>query len=118
MHLCGSASSAFHGDGDAITVCMTTLPKLMQDYGIQRVDLLKLDCEGAEWDILPTAEDVLPRIRQICMEFHCRGEWTPAKLANWLRVRGYEVWHTAGPWNGLLWASRPQSSPGASFQAT
>jgi hypothetical protein len=67
---------------------------------------LKLDCEGAEWDILPAAERVLPRIRQISMEFHCERGWTALKLADWLRARGFMVSHTAGPWNGLLWATR------------
>ena len=32
-----------------------------------------MDCEGAEWDILPAAEAVLPRVRQIAMEFHSAG---------------------------------------------
>jgi hypothetical protein len=49
---------------------------------------------------------VLPRIQRIVMEFHCEQGWTPEKLASWFRERGYEVQHTPGPWNGLLWASR------------
>ena len=85
---------------------MVTLERLMEDYSIDTLDLLKLDCEGAEWDILPAAERVLPRVRQICMEFHCERGWTAAKLADWLRARGFIVSHTAGPWNGLLWARR------------
>ena len=60
---------------------MVTLEELMDRCGIEAVDLLKLDCEGAEWDILPAAEGVLPRVRQICMEFHCERGWTAAKLA-------------------------------------
>jgi hypothetical protein len=67
---------------------------------------LKLDCEGAEWDILPASEVVLPRVRQIAMEFHCERGWTVEKLANWLRSRGFVVRHTEGPGMGLLWARR------------
>jgi hypothetical protein len=78
----------------------------MREQGLERIDLLKMDCEGAEWDILPEAEPVLPRIRQICMEFHCERGWTSERLAAWLRERGYRVWHTAGQWNGMLWAVR------------
>ena len=89
------------------SVRLTTLSRLMRDVGIDRIALLKLDCEGGEWDILPAAAAVLPQIQQICMEFHCEQGWTPERLASWLRERGYQVWHTPGPWNGLLWAVRP-----------
>jgi FkbM family methyltransferase len=85
---------------------LTTLESLLDEYGIETVDLLKMDCEGAEWQILPAAESVLPRIRQICMEFHRSHGWDEARLATWLRERGYEVWHTSGGWNGALWAVR------------
>ena len=100
----GTRTTASGGEGEP--VAMMTLEQLMAGYAIETVDLLKLDCEGAEWDILPAAERVLPRIRQISMEFHCERGWTPAKLADWLRQRGFEVWHTGGEWNGLLWATR------------
>ena len=78
----------------------------MEESNIDRLELLKLDCEGAEWSILPAAESVLPRIQRIAMEFHCAQDWTPERLATWLRERGYEVRHTSGSWNGLLWAFR------------
>jgi FkbM family methyltransferase len=83
-----------------------TLAGLLADEGLERVDLLKLDCEGAEWDILPASEAVLSRIRQICMEFHCERGWTAPRIAEWLRNRGYTVTYTSGDWNGLLWARR------------
>ncbi len=101
----GAASRVTESD-DPEAVEVVTLESLMERYGIRSVDLLKLDCEGAEWDILPAAERVLPRVRQICMEFHCERGWTGVKLADWLRVRGFAVSHTAGHWNGLLWATR------------
>jgi FkbM family methyltransferase len=107
--LSGDGMGATVTEGGDDTVEVFTLETLVDDYGIESVDLLKLDCEGAEWDILPAAERVLPRVRQICMEFHCERGWTPAKLAEWLRVRGFTVSHTAGPWNGLLWATRRQA---------
>jgi FkbM family methyltransferase len=106
IHADGGHSSAYWGEGASEKVRLTTLACLMQEQGIDRITLLKLDCEGAEWDILPAAEDVLPRIDQICMEFHCAHGWTAEKLAVWLRERGYNVRHTSGSWNGLLWATR------------
>jgi len=88
-------------------VPMISLARLVADLGLARIDLLKLDCEGAEWDILPAAEPVLARVRQICMEYHAERGWTPQRLAEWLRRLGFEVVHTRGSWNGLLWARRP-----------
>lgn len=87
-------------------VRMTSLQQLLCEEGIESVDILKMDCEGAEFDILVGAEEVLPRVKQLCLEFHCTGGWTPEVLAEWLRNRGFVVSHTAGPWNGLLWARR------------
>lgn len=107
IHIGGSGSSAFWGDGAVEKVPTTTLPRLMAEWKIDQLALLKLDCEGAEWTILPAAEEVLPRIRRIAMEYHCAQGWTAEKLAAWLRERGYEVRHTSGSWNGMLWASRP-----------
>jgi FkbM family methyltransferase len=104
----GSESGAyFNGKANTETARLTTLPQLMRDCGLERLDLLKMDCEGSEWDILPAARDVLPQIRQICMEFHPARGWTAEKLAKWLRDGGYEVWYTEAPWNGILWARRP-----------
>ena len=95
-----------HGAAALQRVKVKTLSGLMVEHGLDHIDLLKLDCEGAEWDILPAAESVLPRVRQICMEFHCERGWTAEKLASWLEKRGFEVRHTGGAWNGLLWARR------------
>ncbi len=117
IHVDGTMSSAYWGKGKAEKVRRTTLPHLMQKLKIDRVNLLKLDCEGAEWDILPASEDVLPRIDQICLEFHCAGDWTVGKLASWLRARGYEVRHTAEAWNGMLWAWRTSPETGSAEEA-
>jgi len=106
----GTTSRVSKNEDSGEVVEMVTLERLMQDHSIDTLDLLKLDCEGAEWDILPAAERVLPRIRQICMEFHCERGWTGARLADWLRACGFTVSHTAGSWNGLLWATRRQAS--------
>lgn len=99
-------SNPYAGEGEQQDCPTITLARLLSDEGLERVDLLKLDCEGAEWDILPASEEVLPGIRQICMEFHCERGWTAPRLAEWLTNRGFTVTHTSGHWNGLLWARR------------
>jgi len=44
----------------------------IKNYSVDRIDILKLDCEGSEWDILPTiSDDFLKRkVRKIVMEVH------------------------------------------------
>lgn len=109
IHLAGSHSSAYFRtktDSMAERVRVLTLPQLMREHGIDQVDLLKLDCEGAEWEILPCCTEIFPQIRQICMEFHPGLGWTAEKLVSWLRNNGYEVAYTKGDWNGCLWATR------------
>jgi FkbM family methyltransferase len=111
IHVEGESSSAAWGSGPVERVRQTTLRRLLDELNIDTVSLLKMDCEGAEWDILPAADDVLHRVQRIAMEFHCSGEWTGEKLAAWLRDRGFEVRHTSGAWTGLLWAFRPAVVP-------
>jgi FkbM family methyltransferase len=109
LAVAGSQSTAhFDNAANTETVRLTTLPQLMRDFGIERIDLLKMDCEGAEWEILPAALEALPRITQICMEFHPARGWTGEKLSALLRESGYEVWYTDSPWTGALWARRPE----------
>ena len=111
INVAGNESSAYFGadGGKTENVRLTTLGRLMMENKIGRIDLLKLDCEGAEWDILPSSIDILPRIRQICMELHLFRGRTAERLATWLREQGYEVTHTPTEWTGILWAVRPRS---------
>lgn len=46
-----------------------TLPTLMEEFGHDRIDLLKLDVEGAEYEILKSLlqNDIVPRV--LCVEF-------------------------------------------------
>jgi hypothetical protein len=69
------------------------------------IDVLKLDCEGAEYDILLAPDAPLERVREIRMEYHGgRG----AELAQSLARRGFSITHFVadGPLNGMLWARR------------
>ncbi|MFN7990613.1 MAG: FkbM family methyltransferase [Candidatus Micrarchaeia archaeon] len=83
----------------------TTLDKIVLGSGIRQVDLLKLDCEGAEYEILMSASDgALSRIRKISLEYH--DGLVPGrdhrKLSSFLEEKGFEV--TLRP--PLMYASR------------
>lgn len=58
-------------DADAVKVPGVTLGRFMNDHGVERADLVKMDVEGAEVDALEGApDDVLLRVRQLTVEFH------------------------------------------------
>lgn len=66
----GHSITAEHG-GSSEAVESVTLRGYMDQRGIDRCDLLKLNCEGAEFPILMTAShDDLRRIQQIAVFYH------------------------------------------------
>lgn len=55
----------------AIEVETVTLKSLMERLGLTKIDLLKLDIEGAEFGLIEiTADDTLRAIDQLTVEFH------------------------------------------------
>lgn len=70
-----------------------TLGDVFARFGVSRCALLKLDCEGAEYEILFGAEDgTLGRVERIVMEYHVGlNEHTPDRLAGFLESSGFEV---------------------------
>lgn len=83
-----------------------SLAELLREYSIERVDLLKIDCEGGEYAILEsTSADVYSRIRNIVFEYHqIDGAWTKLEsVKRLLRREGYAL-QVRG---GLVWASQP-----------
>ena len=52
-------------------VTCVTLPQVLEEHAIERVRLLKLDCEGSEYEILRAcAAETLDRIDYIVLEIH------------------------------------------------
>lgn len=84
------------GDGPVETekVRAITLDTLLHEQGLEEVDFLKLDCEGAEYPILLEAgASLLDRIETISIEFHDlkRQEYTGLALARHLKAHGFEI---------------------------
>jgi FkbM family methyltransferase len=61
-----------------VTVPTVSLTELLDGHDIDEVDLLKLDVEGAEWEIFDGPVD--PRVAAIVGEVHGREEKTPASF--------------------------------------
>jgi FkbM family methyltransferase len=91
--------------GDYETVKTTSLERIVATEAMGGIDLLKLDCEGSEYDILFAPDAPLDQVREIRMEYHCgRGE----ELTDFLTSRGFRItrMQAEGPLTGMLWARR------------
>ncbi len=111
MTIAGVFSSMhFRGAGAKVEkVPAITLESFLNERGIRELDYLKMDCEGAEWDILLKAPpEVLARIKHIEMEFHNIGTKThPRMLEEHLSSAGFTSTYSAGErFNGGLVATR------------
>lgn len=91
------------------TVPCFTLATLMQREALEQCDLLKLDCEGSEYDILYHADPTtLARIKRLAIETHPGPEPDQRldALENFLRQNGFNTWSR----EAMLYAQR-QTSP-------
>jgi len=97
------------GQPDSVDVEAVTLHDVFTEYKIERCDLLKMDCEGAEYDILYRClpED-LRRIDQIAMEVHRgpKGNENIDALEAFFRSNGFLTRRRPV---GMLWAWRGES---------
>lgn len=93
------------------------IPQVDLSTAIERlggsVDLLKLDCEGAEWDLFQLG-DAWRHVRNLRMEYHLFHGETVAQVEQALESLGFVAIH----WEhdkgfGLVWATRPENSHSA-----
>jgi FkbM family methyltransferase len=91
-----------------------SLARLVEDHGLNDIDLLKIDCEGGEYDILSsTPTETFARIKNIVFECH-EIEGFEAKLTAVKRTlcsEGYS-WKMSG---SLVTASRDSTMGAAQF---
>ncbi len=95
-----------------LVVPAISLADVFSRLGLERCDLLKLDCEGAEYPILlNTPSTVLKKIDRIILEYHDNvGKNTHHKLEKFLSDHGYQVQITPNyvhAYLGYLFARRP-----------
>jgi len=75
-----------------IRVDCITLEDVFRENEIDTCDFCKIDCEGAEFDILlNTASDILQKVNVFSIEFHEFGGHKVAELANLLEDNGFIV---------------------------
>ena len=105
-------ASSLRGDpgSDSIPVACLSLEDALARYQIEWVDLLKIDCEGAEFPILLDSRDsVFDPVLRIVLEYHDFSGLDHRRLVARLEGLGYLVTRTANPvheYLGFLYASR------------
>lgn len=85
-----SGGNSLLGSGSSISIKLLTLESIFSKYKLTECALLKLDCEGAENEILmSTPPALLKRIKTIIMETHAG--YDQSKLRAFLQSQGFLV---------------------------
>lgn len=74
---------------EALRVPVVTLASLIS----QPIDLLKMDIEGAEVEVLKSAQDSLRQVKHIICEFHPSASQKREDFITFLERQGYDVSH-------------------------
>lgn len=77
----------------SLSVKSLSLADALTKFALDSCDLLKLDCEGAEYSILfNTPQSILERVRRIVMEYHDNlVPHSHSELVSFLNERGFQV---------------------------
>jgi len=81
----------------SISVKTTTLDSFFSEKKIKRCNLLKIDCEGAEYAILTSSKKAIKKIDQIILEYHnpeyfnIDNKYSLKKLVAYLKDNGFLV---------------------------
>ena len=96
--------------GQQIHCPLQTISGIVNEHHLDRIDLLKIDAEAAEFDIVAGVRpEHWPRIRQAVMEIH-NGDTESPKMEEFLKSVGFTVYRqqetadSAGNWS--LYARR------------
>ncbi len=110
----GPGSSIYGGNGEFghVEVQVRDIVTVLHELGLDEIDVLKVNIEGAEYDVLDRliAADWLPRIGTLSVQFH---EWHPKahprrkRIRSALRATHEEAWDY--PWVWELWHRRLDS---------
>jgi len=108
--VCGGGHSLIAEFAQSVPVETITLDDFALENGIQRIDFLKMDCEGAEYDIFFNAsKSVLGMIQKISMEYHDLDlSRNHEALQIFLRTHGFNVYIKSSETSkvGMLYACR------------
>ena len=72
----GDASSSFQVGESAVSGRLEPVSSFFESHDIARIDLMKINIEGGEYDLLPALIDagIMPRINMVQVQFHLYAE--------------------------------------------
>lgn len=76
-----------------VSIPVASLDDFIKENNVDRIDFLKMDCEGAEYEIFfDCSDEILKKINKISMEYHdVDAERTVEHIKNFLEKRGFDV---------------------------
>jgi FkbM family methyltransferase len=93
----GSINDILNSDGEKIKIPVKDISKIMQDLSHKHIDILKMDIEGAEYDVIDFIIENNISIKQILVEFHHRfpkiGINKSKEAIKKLKKSGYKIFH-------------------------
>ena len=99
----GSHSLVVGSSEHNVQVECCTLEDVFQRFSLTKIDYLKMDCEGAEYEILENATSRIQQIGRISMETHTISDRKAEDLERLLRKHHFDVRLIGGNW---LYATR------------
>ncbi|MGE0089286.1 MAG: FkbM family methyltransferase [Bacteroidales bacterium] len=96
-YVSGSIHNVLGSKGSTIRVPVKNLEEIMKSFSHTQIDILKMDIEGAEYDVIDYIIDKKIDIKQLLVEFHHRfpaiGIAKSKKAINKLKLAGYKIFH-------------------------
>ena len=90
-----------------LNVQVSTIQNFIEENKIETIDLLKLDCEGAEYEILFSLSDAdYKKVKRIAMETHVTEHHKTEDLVEFLQTKGFQLSYIIKPETGHVWAWR------------
>lgn len=77
-------------DRKAVEVSLRTLDSIASEEKLSRIDLLKIDVEGAELRLLQGAPEALKTVRRVVMEIHPE-KLDPGEVLEFLKAAGFRI---------------------------
>ncbi|MEY4544156.1 MAG: hypothetical protein RL685_351 [Pseudomonadota bacterium] len=100
-------SAYWYEDAERRVLPATTLADILETYSLEKVDLLKVDCEGGEYDIFEAVpRAVLDKIDNIVFEYHAIRGYQP-RLERVLQLLG-DAGYLLKMDGDIVSATRPQ----------
>ncbi|MFN5057086.1 MAG: FkbM family methyltransferase [Verrucomicrobiota bacterium] len=99
----GTGSRVFAADSGGGQLQVSTMDEVLRQSPTGRIDILKLDIEGAEYDILRPPTPWLASVQCIVIELH--GEAAHRDIPGWLRDAGFTIERH----RSMLFCNRPSA---------